>query len=320
MNRVTDALRRAAEQAPASDGATGGTVASQVAEDLVARLAREPFPIELTEHRRSRPVAPTAPVVSLPDPPERPKAEAGPLVPKPTLIDRIDERLRAKVVVGDRIVPSSREQYRRLAAALHHSQSAQGVKVVMIASAVSGEGKTLTASNLALTLSESYDRDVLVIDADLRRPFLHVVFGIDASPGLSDGLTARDGRKLRSSQVSPRLAVLPAGEPNADPMAGLTSDRMHRLVAEARDTFDWVIIDTPPVTVLTDANLLAGMVDGAVLVVKASSTPFALVNRAIDAVGRSRILGVVLNHATTATADSGYYNSYYGGAPSPAQK
>ena len=69
--------------------------------------------------------------------------------------------------------PASREQYRRLAATLHHAQAEHGLKVVMVASAVPGEGKTLTATNLALTLSESYQRRVLLIDADLRRPSLH---------------------------------------------------------------------------------------------------------------------------------------------------
>ena len=80
-------------------------------------------------------------------------------------------------------------------------------------------------------------------------------------------------------------------------MAGLTSERMRRLIDEAREAFDWVIIDTPPVGLLTDANLLASMVDGAVLVVKAGSTPYDLVKRAVDAIGRERLLGVVLNRA-----------------------
>ena len=98
-------------------------------------------------------------------------------------------------------------------------------------------------------------------------------------------------------QVSTRLAVLPAGRPSADPMAGLTSERMKRLLDEARQSFDWVILDTPPVMLLPDAHLMASMVDGAVLVVRAGSTPHELVRRAAEAIGRSRILGVVLNRA-----------------------
>src|SRR6476661_7528340 len=110
--------------------------------------------------------------------------------------------------VGANMLPASREQYRRLAAALHHAQAATGVKVVMIASAVANEGKTLTAANLALTLSESYRRNVLLIDADLRRPSLHTMFQVEGAPGLSDGLISIDEPKLPLHRLSPRLAVL----------------------------------------------------------------------------------------------------------------
>jgi Mrp family chromosome partitioning ATPase len=116
----------------------------------------------------------------------------------------------------------------------------------MIASAVAGEGKTPTAVNLALTLSGSYRKRVLLIDADLRRPAMHQVFRIDASKGLTDGLEPASEAKLVVRQVTPTLSVLPAGRPTADPMAALISERMRRLIEEARETFEWVIIDTPP--------------------------------------------------------------------------
>jgi capsular exopolysaccharide synthesis family protein len=208
------------------------------------------------------------------------------------------------------MVPASREQYRRLGAVLHAGQNASGMKVVMIASAMAGEGKTLTASNLALTMSESYHRNVLLIDADLRRPSLDTVFGIVSSSGLSEGLASRVETPLNVCQVSPTLTVLPAGQPTHDPMAGLTSDRMRRLIDEAREAFDWVIIDTPPTVLLSDAHLLASMVDGTILVIRANETPFDLVKRATEAIGRSRILGVVLNGAEL-LHPSQYYN-YYG--------
>jgi capsular exopolysaccharide synthesis family protein len=232
----------------------------------------------------------------------------------PALIERIDRALAEKIVVDAKMMSTSREQYRRLAATLHHTQSASGVKVILIASAAPGEGKTLTASNLALTFSESYRRTVLLIDADLRRPALHKVFGTDNTRGLTDGLSAAEESQLPVRQVSERLALLQAGQPNADPMAGLTSERMRRVISEAREAFDWVIIDSPPVAVLPDANLLGAMVDGAVIVVKAGSTPYGLVQRAVEAIGRDRILGVVLNRAETIAHGYGYssYSSYYG--------
>jgi len=216
--------------------------------------------------------------------------------------------------VDQNIMPVSREQYRRLAATLHHAQEDTGLKVVMIASAVVGEGKTLTASNLALTLSESYRRTVLLIDGDLRRPALHVVFNLDAPYGLSEGLLSVVEQKLPLYRVSPRLTILPAGTPISDPMAGLTSNRMRRVIQEARAAFDWVIVDTPPVGLLPDANLLATMADGTLLVVRAGSTPYHQVTRAIDALNRDRLLGVVLNSAAINTNGSHNYYTYYHGA------
>src|SRR4029450_9965347 len=98
-------------------------------------------------------------------------------------------------------------------------------------------------------------------------------------------------------RVSLCVGSWPAGRADSDPMAILVSDRMRHLLQEAREAFDWVIIDTPPLVMLPDANLLGPMADGVVLVVRAASTPHALVARAIEAVGKQRTLGVVLNQA-----------------------
>jgi capsular exopolysaccharide synthesis family protein len=237
-----------------------------------------------------------------------------------TLLHHLDTRLATKTVVDDTMPPASREQYRRLAAALHQAQRMNGTKVVMIASAAAGEGKTLTASNLAMTLSESYRRNVLLIDGDLRRPSLHSVFQIEGVPGLSEGLISVEEEALPLHKISPRLAVLPAGRPTQDPIGALVADRMRRLIDEAREVFDWVVIDTPPVGLLTDAALLASMADCVVMVIKAGSTSYDLVNRAVEALGRERIIGCVLNRATDLEhrANYDYYRYYYGGTKSPA--
>jgi capsular exopolysaccharide synthesis family protein len=229
------------------------------------------------------------------------------------LFDRLDARLAEKVVVDVNISPLSREQYRRLAAVLHDAQGNSGTRVVMVTSAVPGEGKTLTATNLALTLSDSYRRRVLLIDADLRRPALHQVFRLNTTTGLIDGLESPNDVKLVLRQVSSYLSVLPAGRPTQDPMAVLTSDRMRRLVDEAKEAFDWVIIDTPPLLLLPDANLLSSLVDGAVLVIKANSTPHEMVRRTVELIGRERVMGVVLNRADS-VGHHGYdgYSAYGG--------
>lgn len=222
-------------------------------------------------------------------------------------------------VISATLPPPVVEEYRRLGALIHHMQLERGVRVVMVTSAVAGEGKTLTATNLALVLSNSYGRQVLLIDADLRRPSLHQVFNTVSSSGLGDILSGT-GEVPPLVQVTPKLTLLTAGRPNADPLGGLTSGRMRQLLQEARETFDFVIIDTPPVGLLTDANLLAAMVDVALLVVRATSTPYDLVKRAADAIGRHRIAGVVLNRAQPQHGHNyHYYAGYYGDHREPRQ-
>lgn len=222
--------------------------------------------------------------------------------------------LHQKLVVSEGTHAGSVEQYRRLAAALHHAQTERGIRIVMIASTLAGEGKTLTATNLALTLSESYHRRVLLVDADLRRPMMHETFQVPNVTGLNDALKAQMDRRLAITEISPRLSLLPAGRPDPDPMSGLTSDRMRRLIREAAERFDWVILDTPPVGLLPDANLLAAMADVVVLVVDAGRTPCAQVQKSVGALGRDRIIGVLLNRASDDIVPGGGYGYYYGGS------
>jgi protein-tyrosine kinase len=208
--------------------------------------------------------------------------------------------------------PASREQYRHLAATLHNAQTITGLKAIMIASAVAGEGKTLTAANLALTFAEAYERRVLLVDADLRRPSLHRLFPADDRQA-GTPVTASRAWTGHVRQVTPRLGILTREQPSASPMADLTSDRMRQLIHEARRTFDWIIVDTPPIALLPDASLLASVVDGAVIVVKAGSTPLEFVRRAVDAIDPPKRLGVVLNAVTRPTRDARYgYGQYYG--------
>lgn len=316
MSRVDEALRRALEQG--TPVATLPPEMNAITADMdIASLAEEPFPIEMRERRPARkPIDAAPPPVIAPAEAPRSLGPAPVSVASSTLLERVSGTLAEKIVIDVNMVPASREQYRRLAATLHQAQATTGLKVVMVTSAVPGEGKTLTCSNLAMTFSESYQRSVLLIDADLRRPALHTVFKLDNSTGLSDGLSAVQERRLPIRQLSSRLAVLQAGKPTSDPMAGLTSERMRRLIQEARELFDWVIIDTPPVALLPDADLLTSMADGALLVVKAESTPYPLVKRAADALGRDRTLGVVLNRATATSqvGGYGYYADYYYGS------
>jgi len=198
-----------------------------------------------------------------------------------------------KLVISTAMDPVIREQYRQLAATLHRAQAERAYKVMMFTSALAGEGKTLTATNLALTFSESYGRHVLLIDADLRNPMIHTILNISQEEPLPSDADA----VFPVRQIRPRLSVMFVRSRRSDPFRTLTSSRMRQVIEEAREAYQWVLIDTPPVGLLPDANLLATMVDGVVLVVAAGRTKYAAAQRAADAIGRQRLLGVVLNRA-----------------------
>lgn len=212
-----------------------------------------------------------------------------------------------RLILNSGLEPTSVEQYRRLAARLHLAQTQSEIKLVMVTSALVGEGKTLTAANLALTLSESYKKRVLLIDADLRRPGVHELFHLENFTGLNDGIRSDEDRKFPVIRITDKLSVLTAGRPDADPMSVLSSERMRRMLTDAAAAFEWVIVDTPPVALLSDANLLASLVDTIVLVVRAGVTPLHAIQKAAQAVGRDRVLGVVLNRARRA-APHEYYD------------
>ena len=218
---------------------------------------------------------------------------------------------KAKLVGGSDNSAIFVEQYRRLAATLHDAQVEKRLKTVMVTSAVPREGKTLTVINLALTLSESYARRVLLIDADLRKPSIHEVLGIPNDRGLSD-LLRSDRSELNPISVSPRLAVLPSGSVRENPLAGLASARMRAFLDDVATKFDWVLLDAPPVGLLPDAQLLGRIAQAAVFVIRAGVTPYPVVDRAIAELGRDCIIGTVLNgvdESSLATTD--YYGHYY---------
>lgn len=301
MSRIEEALRRASLKTVPTP-AWEETQEPAFAPPAAAAVADLP---EGAEYRAQEPDATrTSPALSRVE--EPPPADVAPFSAR---------EVSEKLIVSSGVTPVVVEQYRKLAVTLHQLQVERGVKTIMVASAMPAEGKTLTAANIALTLSESLRRNVLLLDADLRRPTVHQIFQIPNVTGLGDALSADEEQRLTLVQVSPRLCVLPAGRPERDPMSGLSSDRMQQIIAEASARFDWVVIDTPPVGLLPDANLLAKMVDAVVLVIAAGVTPYRLVERAVNAIDRKRIVGVVLNRAIQSQIGSGYYNYNYAARP-----
>jgi capsular exopolysaccharide synthesis family protein len=202
------------------------------------------------------------------------------------------------------------EQFRRLAATLHHAQQTNGLRSVMVTSASPGDGKTLTAVNLALVLTESYRSRVLLIDADLRRPSIHSVADIAEGSGLGEALRAPTEQRLALVPITSRLTLLPAGQPIANSIEALTSPRMRQILDEAATRFDWVILDAPPVGPSADARLLTQMVGGTLFVIHAGRTQCGDVQKSIESLGREQILGVILNGVAEKPLEG-----YYGYAP-----
>jgi capsular exopolysaccharide synthesis family protein len=215
-------------------------------------------------------------------------------VPIPSLGRRTRVETASAVGPGLDAGPVPVERYRRLAAALQEAQIERGLRTVMVTSAVAGEGKTQAVVSLALTLTESFARRVLLIDADLGQPSIHEILGMRNDRGLTEALRA-ERLELPLFEVAPLLSVLSAGQPEPNPRAALTSDRMRALLHECAGLFDWVLIDAPPVSALFDAQFLARLTQAAVFVIDAGSTPFPVVEKAMGELGHECIIGTILN-------------------------
>jgi capsular exopolysaccharide synthesis family protein len=298
MSRIDEALKRASQVPRRISGVTG-SVADESHE--LREMTLEDYPLEMTRVSADPPPLRTAAF-------EPASPEAGSGLVAGDILARLSQNEKL-VVSGDQGI-IAREQYRRIAASLHEAQVAKGLKTVVVTSALPREGKTLTSINLALTLSESYGRRVLLIDADLRMPSVDQVLGLPNQKGLSDVLRA-DRVQLPAIAVSKLLDVLLSGRPEKEPLAGLSSNRMSALLEFATAHYDWVIVDTPPIALLSDAQLVAGMTQAVVFVIRAGSTPFPVVSKALDALGRDLVIGTVLNAVEgTALPAASYYGGY----------
>ncbi|MCG3133162.1 MAG: putative tyrosine-protein kinase YveL [Planctomycetes bacterium] len=185
--------------------------------------------------------------------------------------------------------------------------------MLVVTSSVPGEGKSVTAANLACVLAEDPDKKVILIDADMRKPTAHRLFGVDNHRGLSDYLSGGSMLEmaLQRSRL-PNLWVLPAGHSPANPTELLSGKRMEDLVARLRRDYNWVVVDTPPVIATTDAAVLSPRVDGTVLVVRMERTQRDVSKHAVELLRKSRanVVGTVLTGLQGAVQDYYYYPSY----------
>ncbi len=239
---------------------------------------------------------------------------------------RASNDLRGELVLSKRPQSAIAEAYRTIQTGILLSSAERPPRVILFTSSLEAEGKTVTAVNMAIAFAGSGAR-VLLIDADIRKPRIHELFGIPDGLGLSNYLTGQVSLDSVLHEVAPdgqgadgngrglsagRLCVLPTGPRAPNPAELLGSQAMSELLGVLRERFEFIIVDSPPVLPVTDAVRLAALSDGVVLVVRADETPAGAAVRSFDRLDRAqaKILGLVLNDGSLDRGHPYYSYSY----------
>lgn len=203
------------------------------------------------------------------------------------------------------------EAFRMLQANLKFSSVDEALKVMVITSSVPNEGKSTVSANLGMALAELGHR-VLIIDADLRRPSQHQVWEEPNLVGLSNVLVEQNEVSTAVKELQTNLYLLTAGAPPPNPVALLDSRRMTNLLEECSQSYDYVLVDTPPLAVAADAALLGKLAQGMLLVVRPGVADFTSMNSAQEMLHRSSqpILGMVINGVIPTNEPDSYYYYY----------
>ena len=205
------------------------------------------------------------------------------------------------------------ESYRGIRTNLQFANVDSNIRSLIVTSAIPNEGKTTTAANLAIVMAQS-GMKVAVVDADLRKPSQHKIFGIPAKTGLMNALFNEGVSPLRfAAQGSiTNLSVIPCGKRPPNPSEIIGSQRMRNLVQQLQKEVDIVIFDAPPLLAVTDAQILSTQVDGVLLVTR-QGTDRGAVARAVESLEQvnARLLGMVMNNMRRTASDEYYYYEYY---------
>jgi capsular exopolysaccharide synthesis family protein len=210
------------------------------------------------------------------------------------------------------------EKFRFLAVRLRQLQQNRAVKKLLVTSTIPEEGKSMISANLALSLARKKRQRVLLLEGDLRRPTLYESFGLRSLPGVSEWLKSGSS-EIKNIYYFEEAAVwfLPAGSLPGNPMELMQSGRLAELVEQLTVWFDWIVIDSPPVLPLADTSVWSRLADGILLVAREGTTRKRELQRGLDTLDHSKLLGLVLN-SSDSTDQSNYYQRY-GPAQSTAQ-
>ena len=200
------------------------------------------------------------------------------------------------------------QQYGILRLKVQRWREQTGGRGLAITSAAGGEGKSLTAINLSMALSSTVDGRVLLVDCDLRRPQVHERLGLKDPPGFSDLLAVSDRDVSPFISKVGTLYVMPGGTRLSDPAGRLSSRRTREIISRLREEYELIVLDAPPIVPIADSHFLASLADGVLLVIRARQTSRELLQRAVESLGATNVLGVVLNDVEY--GDTRYASAY----------
>jgi capsular exopolysaccharide synthesis family protein len=220
----------------------------------------------------------------------------------------ISDTKRKLVTFFDPKSPIS-EQYRTIRTNIEFSSIDEDMQTIMVTSAGPSEGKSTTAANLAVVFAQQ-EKQVLLVDADLRKPTVHYTFNLTNTFGLTSVLSKQMQlvEAVNESEIE-NLGILTSGPIPPNPAELLGSKAMNHFLAEARQHFDVIIFDTPPMLAVTDAQVLANKCDGSILVVYSGKTEMDEAAKAKELLSsaKGKLLGAVLNHKKLQSSDYYYY-------------
>lgn len=205
------------------------------------------------------------------------------------------------------------EEYRKLKTVILRMTREEFRNTVMVTSAVSGEGKSLTSANLAIMLAREYGQTVLLVDADLRRPSLHEYLGMGSHVGLADCLEDRiDAGKAMVKTGIQKLSFMSAGKKVENPSELLSSQRMREFLLELKHRYQdrYIIIDTAPILLFAETQAMSMLVDGVLVVVKEGGVSLQGLTQMFEVLKGANVLGMVYNNASTTSLGGKYYEHY----------
>lgn len=209
------------------------------------------------------------------------------------------------------------EKFRFLAVRLRQLRQSRPLKKVLITSAVPQEGKSMAAANLACTLARRGQQRTLLLEGDLRRPSLSRMFGLGKIPGICEWLQGETGATTSIYHLEgPGLWILPAGSTPRNPLELMQSGRLSALMNQLTAWFDWIVVDSPPVLPLADTSVWMRLADGILLVTRQGTSEKKQLQRGLEAIEQSKLIGALLNCSTNA-AHSDYYYHYHPAASQP---